>query len=91
MWGLDASQLERPIDTVVNISVYPKVKPQLTELKIDLTKYAKKADSEIAGVFMYSNEAEGMMFEVDNNRVLGFYYTPAKRDEHLRCPMVPRK
>lgn len=74
-----------PRDTVINISVYPKVKPRLSAFKIDLTKYKKIADKEIEGVFYLDNEGDGIGMEVDGDTVLGFYYTAAKRDERLRC------
>lgn len=74
-----------PRDTVINISFYPKVNPRFSELPIDKSKYVKRADPEIEGVFSYFNESDGILIEVDGDTVSGFYYTPPKRDDNLRC------
>jgi hypothetical protein len=80
-----------PKDTVINISVYPKVNPRFSDLKIDQTKYIKTEDAEIKGMFSYFNENEGITIVVDGEIVSEFGYGPTKGDEHLRCPMTNKK
>lgn len=74
-----------PLDTVINVSVYPKTRPRLSELKIDLSKYRKTEDQELPGVFYYTNEESGSMIAAEGEAVSGFFYGPAKRDASLRC------
>jgi len=80
-----------PRDTVISISFYPKINSRFSELAIDKAKYEKKADPEIEGAFSYFNEADGILIEVDGDRVSGFYYTATKRDENLRCPLKKQR
>lgn len=75
-----------PPDTVIRFSIYPKVKPKLSELKVDLSKFRKTDDPELVGNAFYMNEEEGSGFEVDvSGIVMGFYYEPAAKDKNLRC------
>lgn len=79
-------------DTVIRFSVRPKVRPRLSDLKIDEKEFRKTEDPELPGIFYYTNEAEGFIIEVDQGIVTGFYYEPDAKDYHLRCSgSVPKK
>ena len=77
-----------PPDTVIRITVYahhPSLK--LTDLNLDGSKFEKRHIGHIAAIVTYINEETGLLIEVneDIDAVGGFYYYPAKEDEHLRC------
>jgi hypothetical protein len=81
-----------PVDTVLRITVYPKPSPRFSDLSIDKTKLSERQDGHIANIVSYVNDDEGLIIEVNRelDMVLGFYYGPAARDQHLRC-QVSRK
>ena len=76
-----------PIDTVLRITVYAKPSPRFSDLKIDKTKFIERHDGHIESIVSYVNEEKGLIIEVDreSDMVMGFYYIPAAKDEHLRC------
>ena len=77
-----------PIDTVLSISVHPKPSPKFSELRIDKTKFSERHDGHIADIVSYVNNDDGLIIEVNVERdiVMGYYYVPATKDQHLRCP-----
>jgi hypothetical protein len=77
-----------PPDTVIKIVVYPKHRLSLTDAGIDESKFEKRRAGDVEDIRSYWNEEEGLHIEVNEStkRVLGFYYSPAKKDEGLRCP-----
>lgn len=76
-----------PLDTVLGITVYPKLKPRFSDLRIDKTKFIERHDGHIENIVSYFNEDEGLIIEVNRelDMVMGFYYVPAAKDQHLRC------
>lgn len=74
-------------DTVLRITVYPKPKPRLSALGIDLSRFQRRQDGHIASVVSYVNDEDGLIIEVDEDRdiVKGFYYRPSAKDSGLRC------
>jgi len=79
-----------PPNTVIRFSVYPKIKQRLSELKVDLKKYEKRQDPEIKNNVDYVDDEEGLIISVnvETDVVQAFYYEPAAKDQHLRCPEV---
>lgn len=77
-----------PRDTVLGIIVYPKTQPQLSDLKLDMSKFSKEYDGHVESIVSYVNDEEGLTIEVDEDTrsVNGYYYGPAKKDKLLRCP-----
>src|SRR5207247_1074074 len=73
-----------PLDTVISLSVYPKVKLHISELNVDLTKYQKSMDH-LPDLITYTNIEEGFAFNVSNEVVMEFFYQPTAKDAHLRC------
>ena len=75
-----------PRDTVVRISLAPNQDLMFSDLHIDQKKYKKSEDGELAGIFYYTNDAEGITISVSQGEVRNIYYNPTSRDDRLRCP-----
>jgi hypothetical protein len=73
-------------DTVLYISINPKVKRPLTELNLDLTKYKKKpGDFDVLDHFYYVDEEQGLTLSVRSGMVQEYIYGPTAKDNPLRC------
>src|SRR4051812_9171910 len=72
--------------TVVDITVTPKKQLVFTEMNIDLEKYIKTVDPHYPHHTKYINKETGQSIIVSNGEVQYFTYSPADRDNHLRCP-----
>lgn len=74
-------------DTVLLISVTPRVKLRLADLKLDLTKYQKTEDTHMPGRFYYSNDEEGIFIIVIGEDSVGnINYQPTENDQKkFRC------
>jgi hypothetical protein len=74
--------------TVVWITVYPKPKPKLSELAIDMTKF-KKRQGTLIQEFLYDDEEEGLTLDAYEDKVQAFVqafiYGPTAADKHVRC------
>lgn len=77
------------VDTVINITVYPRMKPRFQDLRIDKTKFIKSNDPEIEGISYYFNESDGRTIVVDGDIVSQYQYGPTKADQQLRCSGLP--
>lgn len=77
-----------PPDTVIRISVEPKIKSKISDLKLDKTKYREERDSHLQQILYYRNNEEGLSIEVntDSGLVNAFTFFPAAKDDYLRCP-----
>lgn len=75
-----------PPGTVISFSVYPKVKPTLNDLKVDISRYKQVEDAEVEGITYFSNEKDGRSLEVYKGVVISFRYEPTLKDRDLRCP-----
>jgi hypothetical protein len=74
-----------PKDTVISLEVYLSVKPRVSDLQIDESKFQITEDPELPGIFQYDNEEEGFTIVVGKGMTRGFYYMAASKDKHLRC------
>ena len=74
--------------TVISITVEPKIKPKLADLKLDERKYEKRKDPEMLDYIYYTNEEEGVSITVNTEEgvVNTFRYSPMSKDKHLLCP-----
>jgi hypothetical protein len=78
-----------PQDTVISITeVFFEPKPKLVDLKLDESKYKKERDLHYLSIVYYNDEEEGVSIEVnvDIGTVNGITYSPAAKDNYLRCP-----
>lgn len=75
-----------PRDTVVSISLAPNQDMKFSDLHIDKKKFKKHRDRELPNILYYTNEADGISISVSEGEVRDIYYTPASKDDHLRCP-----
>jgi hypothetical protein len=72
--------------TVVTVIVYPTEKPRLKDLRLNLRRFSKTKNPELAGYWVYTNEREGISYEVSNTgRVLSVEWFPASKDNSLNC------
>ena len=76
-----------PPYTVLRIVVYPKNHPRFSDLDVDKTKFTEKNEGHIENIVSYVNDVDGLIIEVNRemDMVMGFYYVPAAKDQHLRC------
>jgi|SRR5918912_2099745 hypothetical protein len=76
-----------PPNTVISIDVYPKKRLPLRDFGIDEAKYKKVVDNHVVGYIYYIDEVEGFTLSVDSTQeIMSFTYTPAAKDNYLRCP-----
>jgi hypothetical protein len=73
-----------PAGTVIGYQVVPKKRPKFSELEIDVNKFEKSRDPEVADAHYYISE-EGLKIAVHGDTVLQFFYEPSAKDEFLRC------
>jgi hypothetical protein len=76
-----------PEQTVLGISVRPKMQPRLAELNLDLSKYEKKPDPGILLLVEYINSTDGIIvvFDKEKELVIDFRYYPGSKYKDLRC------
>lgn len=79
-----------PRDTVIDITVYPKTRIMLADLRIDESKYRHFSLPHDPAHIHYTNEEEGLGFTVfvedaQTRVVQSFNYHPAKGDDAPRC------
>jgi hypothetical protein len=76
-----------PIGTVMEITVFPKVKPKLADIHLDLSKFTRERDPEKIDFFIYWNAEEGFHFIVrPDGEADDFSYFGTPKDDYLRCP-----
>lgn len=73
-----------PLNTVLNVTVYPREKTPFEKLGLDRT-YVKGLTC-MPGHFNYFNEDEGISYSVAKGLLEQISYTAAYKDKHLRCP-----
>jgi hypothetical protein len=87
--GLNAWKVPR--GTVVNINVTPKTAWHFADLNLDESKYKITDGGHVPGFAYYTDEKEGVQFEVTRGIVAGITYFPSAEDNHLRCLDPPSK
>jgi len=89
-----SKQWDVPSDIVVDIWVDFRGGngPRFSTMGLDLSKYSKRRDVELGDMYYYENNAEGVTIQMDQNfdKVRAYYYYPALKDNHLRCPPSKR-
>ena len=71
--------------TVVLVRFVPKSKKRFASLKLDLSKFRRVVGGDVVGIVNYTNEAEGITYEVQRGRVDAIEYLPGKRHDSLKC------
>jgi hypothetical protein len=90
--GSDAEKEWRvPRDTVVSITVSPKDRVLLSELKIDLKTYDKFSGIHRPNIITYLNKQEGIRIETFQDEVMSITYLAAASDSQLKCEPNERK
>lgn len=78
-----------PVDTVLQITVYPQRTLPLDDLDLDDTKYAKAPDPNIPNSFFLINRAEGVMIQTQKRdgyeQVMAIEYSRSGDDIKLLC------
>jgi hypothetical protein len=75
-----------PVGTVIQMTVYPAIKPKFADLHIDESKFKKEEDPEMPGNFAYTDYEEGFSFVVSPSGVAdNFTYFATAKDHSLRC------
>jgi hypothetical protein len=84
----DGNPLNVPPNTVISVTVYPAVKPRLSDLKLSMRKFTRTKDPELNGYSTHTNEETGVTYEVsDKDRVLSIEWFGSSRDIRIsRCP-----
>jgi hypothetical protein len=72
--------------TIIRIIIKPEKKLKLSDLKIDLSKFEKREDTHLEGIFYYVNDEDGIVITETNGRVKAIRYVPMAKDEYLACP-----
>lgn len=76
-----------PPGTVLSITVYPRKKPQLSDLHLDAKAYKKVTVADQSGGSYYVNKEEGITIAVmPDEKVNHFTYSPTPKDNYLRYP-----
>ena len=74
-----------PEGTVLLVRFEPKTKKRFSSLKLELSKFRKVEGGDAVGIVNYTNDEEGITYEVQRGRVDAIEYMPAKRYDSLRC------
>lgn len=90
----DGAEWSVPRDTVISLTVHPKAKPSVADLKLDETKYKRVLDSHVQGIVYYFNKEDGIRIETHvlasgGEDVSSMTYQPAAKDDRLRCAGAP--
>ncbi len=84
--GTDGHSMWRvPRGTVVGLTVSPKRELRFSELHLDESKYKITDGGHVPGYTYYTDEEQGIKFEVTQGLVMSTTYFPAAKDSHLRC------
>lgn len=80
-------------DTVVTISVSPKIKEALATLDLDESKYEKWRAGHISDIVHYTNRNAGIDLEVDEfwGNVISVSYIPTAAEGSLQCPDAAKR
>ena len=76
-----------PESVVLNVLVYPNVRPKFADLDLDKKKWRTKTDPHILTNVYWINANDGIHITVDSisGEVLGFLYFPESKMNKLKC------
>jgi hypothetical protein len=77
-----------PANTVLRITVLPKVVQKFSDLKIDMDKYITRRDD--TATAYYASKEDGVEYEVSTEGTINSVsYFPSTKDSNLRCAGFP--
>jgi hypothetical protein len=68
------------------MTVSPKQQLRFTDLHIDVSKYKITDGGHVPNYTYYTDDEEGVQFEVTQGLVMSTTYFPLAKDAYLRCP-----
>ena len=74
-----------PEYTVVSLRFEPKAKKKFASLKLDLSKFRRTVGKHVGGVTYYTNEEDGITYEIQRGRVDAIEFLPGKLHYSLKC------
>jgi len=74
-----------PEYTVVSLRFEPKSKKKFASLKLDSSKFRRTVGKHVGGVVYYTNEEDGITYEIQRGRVDAIEYLPPKHYHSLQC------
>ena len=77
-----------PLNTVLEITVYPKRRTLLADLNLDTSKFKRDDRTCLLDSFGFANEEEGVTYSFGGGVLAGIRYYPSAGDEYLACPKV---
>lgn len=81
------SEWNVPLDTVIAITVYPRTKVMLSDLRRDIGNFEKYINPNDPDFISYNNDEEGIGIGVKpTGEAIVIQYFPASKDRDLRCP-----
>lgn len=76
-----------PENTIIRILFYPAKKKSFSALGIDKKKLKKVYDESYQ---IYSNEDEGVTYEVQSGKVKSIEYNPTSKYDYLKCKTISK-
>jgi hypothetical protein len=80
-----------PKDVVVSLHFYPKQRQRLADLKLNRKKLRKVTDRHAGRITYYINDHDGVVYEVQEGKVISIDYGPPQKFEHLYCGDSPNR
>lgn len=78
-----------PKDTVLSFTVTPHVAPRLSEIPMDLNGFVARYSPEDIVTTYYTNVEKGIVFDVQEGRVISVTYYPTSIENGKRCGGFP--
>jgi hypothetical protein len=74
-----------PRGTVIQMSVYPNRKPELSDLNLDPSRFKENRDPEVLDYTYYTDDEDGISITVVAGSVVSTSYWPTSKQNYLRC------
>jgi hypothetical protein len=74
-----------PEGVVVSVRFEPKSKKKFASLKLQFSKFKRAEGGDVVGVVNYTDEEQGITYEVHRGTVDAIEYLPGKRYNSLKC------
>lgn len=74
-----------PEGTVLLVRFVPKSKKSFASLKLELSKFKRDEGGDVGNIVNYTNEEQGVSYEVQRGRIDAIEYFPPRRYNSLKC------